>query len=248
MSNAITEFIDGLPKAELHLHIEGTLEPEMVFTLAERNRVNLSYSSVEALRAAYDFKNLQDFLNLYYQATRVLLTERDFHDLASAYLARARAQNIRHAEIFFDPQAHTRRGVPLAAIVEGIGAALDEASRSNGPTTRLIACFLRDLDAADAMRTLDSLLPWRAYCRRRTRFGGSEQPAREIRRDFLASPQARIPGGGPRRRGGASGLRDGRFGQARRGTHRSRRAGDRGPGTRRAPRPRAGSTHRLPAL
>ena len=162
MSNAIAEFIDGLPKAELHLHIEGTLEPEMVFTLAERNRVNLSYSSVEALRAAYDFKNLQDFLNLYYQATSALLTERDFHDLASAYLARARAQNIRHAEIFFDPQAHTRRGVPLAAIVEGIGAALDEASRSNGPTTRLIACFLRDLDAADAMRTLDSLLPWRA--------------------------------------------------------------------------------------
>ena len=119
-------------------------------------------SSVEALRAAYDFKNLQDFLNLYYQATRALLTERDFHDLASAYLARARAQNIRHAEIFFDPQARTRRGVPLAAIVKGIGAALDEASRSNGPTTRLIACFLRDLDAADAMRTLDSLLPWRA--------------------------------------------------------------------------------------
>ena len=112
------------------------------------------------MRAAYDFKNLQDFLNLYYQATRALLTERDFHDLASAYLARARAQNIRHAEIFFDPQAHTRRGVPLAAIVEGIGAALDEASRSNGPTTRLIACFLRDLDEDSARFVIFCTLTW----------------------------------------------------------------------------------------
>lgn len=163
MSSAVAEFIDGLPKAELHLHIEGTLEPEMVFTLAERNRVNLPYQSIEALRAMYDFKNLADFLDLYYQAIRVLVKERDFYDLASAYLARAREQNIRHAEIFFDPQAHTRRGVPLAAIVEGIETALDEASRSNGPTTRLIACFLRDLDVADSMRTLESLLPWRAH-------------------------------------------------------------------------------------
>jgi adenosine deaminase len=163
MSTTIAEFINGLPKAELHLHIEGALEPEMVFALAERNRVTLPYPSVEALRAAYDFESLQAFLDLYYQATRVLLTERDFHELASAYLARARGQNIRHSEIFFDPQAHTRRGVPLCAIVEGIGTALDEASRANGPTTRLIACFLRDLDAADAMRTLESLLPWRAH-------------------------------------------------------------------------------------
>ncbi len=161
MSNDTAKFIEGLPKAELHLHIEGTLEPEMVFELAERNRVAIPYPSVEMLREAYDFESLQDFLNLYYQSTNVLRTVRDFHDLARAYLARAREQNIRHAEIFFDPQAHTRRGVPLAAVVDGIGSALDEAACSNGPTTRLIACFLRDLDTTDAMKTLGALVPWR---------------------------------------------------------------------------------------
>ena len=161
MSNAIVQFIDGLPKAELHLHIEGALEPEMVFILAERNGVRLPYPSIEALCAAYNFQSLQDFLGLYYQATQVLLTERDFHDLTSAYLARARQQNIRHCEIFFDPQAHTRRDVPLAAVIEGLGAALDEAAHAGGPTTRLILCFLRDLDEAEAMKTLEAALPWR---------------------------------------------------------------------------------------
>ena len=160
MSNAIVHFIDGLPKAELHLHIEGALEPEMVFILAERNGVRLPYPCIEALRAAYNFQSLQDFLDLYYQATQVLLTERDFHDLASAYLARARQQNVRHCEIFFDPQAHTRRHIPLAAVIEGLGAALDEAAHAGGPTTRLILCFLRDLDEAEAMKTLEAALPW----------------------------------------------------------------------------------------
>lgn len=163
MSGSIEQFIDGLPKAELHLHIEGTLEPEMVFALAERNRIRLPYASVEALRAAYRFVDLQDFLNLYYQAAQVLVTEADFFDLTRAYLTRAAADSVRHAEIFFDPQTHTRRGVPMAAVVGGITAALAEAERERGLTSRLILCFLRDLDAADAMATLEAALPFRRH-------------------------------------------------------------------------------------
>ncbi len=157
---ATERYIVGLPKAELHLHIEGALEPEMVFALAERNRIALPYASVEALRRAYDFENLQDFLDLYYQATQVLLTAQDFHDLAASYLARARAENIRHTEIFFDPQAHLRRGVAFEAIMEGLTGALDAAAGAGGPTALLIMCFLRDLDEADAMATLDKARPW----------------------------------------------------------------------------------------
>lgn len=160
MSNAAQDFIAGLPKAELHLHIEGTLEPEMAFALAERNGVKLPYASVEAMRRLYDFQNLDDFLDLYYQATQALLTERDFYDLARAYLDRARDENVRHVEIFFDPQAHMRRGVPLGPVVEGLSAALNDAAREGGPTSRLIMCFLRDLDAADALATLEAARPW----------------------------------------------------------------------------------------
>ena len=160
MSNAAQDFIAGLPKAELHLHIEGTLEPEMAFALAERNGVKLPYASVEAMRRLYDFQNLADFLDLYYQATQALLTERDFYDLARAYLDRAREENVRHAEIFFDPQAHMRRGVPFGAVVEGLSAALNDAVREGGPTSRLLMCFLRDLDAADAVATLEAARPW----------------------------------------------------------------------------------------
>jgi adenosine deaminase len=163
VSGTIEHFIDGLPKAELHLHIEGTLEPEMVFALAERNRIKLPYASIEALRAAYRFTDLQDFLNLYYQAAQVLVTERDFFDLTRAYLARAAADGVRHAEIFFDPQTHTKRGVPLAAVIHGITGALAEAERERGLTSRLILCFLRDLDAADAMATLEAALPFRGH-------------------------------------------------------------------------------------
>lgn len=163
MSGTLDRFIDGLPKAELHLHIEGTLEPEMVFALAERNRVRPPYASVEALRAAYRFTDLQDFLDLYYQASQVLLAEADFFDLTRAYLVRAHAETVRHAEIFFDPQTHTRRGVPLAAVIGGITAALAEAERERGLTSRLILCFLRDLDAADAMATLEAALPFRRH-------------------------------------------------------------------------------------
>ena len=153
----LERFIQGLPKAELHLHIEGTLEPELCFALAARNDVALRFRSVEELRAAYRFQNLQDFLDLYYQGTSVLRTTRDFYDLTRAYLEKARQENVRHAEIFFDPQAHTRRGIPLGTVIEGIDGALREAE--GRVSTRLILCFLRDLSAEDALKTLADALP-----------------------------------------------------------------------------------------
>ena len=159
---AATEtFIAGMPKAELHVHLEGTLEPEMAFALARRNGVRLAYGSVDALRAAYRFTRLQDFLDIYYQGTSVLLTEQDFRDLTWAYLERARRDNVVHAELFFDPQAHTARGVPFPAIVRGIRRAQEEAETRLGVTSKLILCFLRHLDEADAERTLDEALPYR---------------------------------------------------------------------------------------
>jgi adenosine deaminase len=155
------EFIRGLPKAELHLHLEGTLEPEMMFALARRNGITLAYPSVEALRAAYDFGNLQDFLNLYYQGTKVLRERRDFYDLTWAYMEKAQRQAVAHAEVFFDPQAHTTRGVPFSDVIEGIDAALRDASTKLRITSKLILCFLRDRSAQDAMATLDEALPYR---------------------------------------------------------------------------------------
>lgn len=154
-------FIHGLPKAELHLHIEGTLEPELMFALAERNRVELPYASVEEVRSAYQFTNLQSFLDLYYQGTTVLLRERDFYELAFAYLRAAAAQNVRHAEIFFDPQAHTDRGVAFETVITGLIRALDDAEREWGLTSKLILCFLRHLSAESAMTTLEAAIPFR---------------------------------------------------------------------------------------
>ncbi len=149
-----------LPKAELHLHIEGTLEPEMMFELARRNGVSLPYPDAEAVRLAYKFSNLQSFLDVYYRACSVLIHERDFYDLTAAYLTRAREQGVRHVEIFFDPQTHTARGVKLETVVRGIGAALTEA-RQLGMTSHLIMCFLRDRSADDAMATLEQALAHR---------------------------------------------------------------------------------------
>jgi adenosine deaminase len=149
-----------LPKAELHLHIEGTLEPELMFELARRNGVRLPYPNAEAVRRAYRFTNLQSFLDVYYQACSVLINERDFYELTAAYLARAREQGVRHAEIFFDPQTHTARGVPLETVVSGIARALAEAEQC-GMTSHLIMCFLRDLSAEDAMATLEQALAHR---------------------------------------------------------------------------------------
>jgi adenosine deaminase len=149
-----------LPKAELHLHIEGTLEPELMFALAGRNGVSLRYADAAAVRRAYSFSNLQSFLDVYYQACSVLIHERDFYELTAAYLARAKRQGVRHAEIFFDPQTHTTRGVAFETVVGGIARALADA-RPLGMTSHLIMCFLRDLSADDAMATLEQALPHR---------------------------------------------------------------------------------------
>src|SRR5690625_222495 len=148
-----------IPKAELHVHIEGTLEPELAFDLARRNGITLPYAEVEALRAAYSFSDLQSLLNLYYELMDVLRTEEDFRDLPLAYLARAPSQRVRHAEIFFDPQAHTSRGVPFEVALEGITTALKTSEYEYGVSTALILCFLRDRPASEAMETLTAARP-----------------------------------------------------------------------------------------
>ena len=153
-------FIAALPKAELHLHIEGSLEPELMFELAQRNGVAIPFANVEEVRAAYAFSNLQDFLDIYYQGMGVLHTEQDFYDLTAAYLARAHADAVRHVEIFFDPQGHTARGVAFEIVITGITRALDDAEARFGMTSKLIMCFLRHLDEADAEATLDEALPY----------------------------------------------------------------------------------------
>jgi adenosine deaminase len=159
--NAITTFIEGLPKAELHLHIEGALEPGLMFEIGRRNAIELPFASVKGLRAAYRFRNLQDFLDIYYRGVQVLLTERDFYDLTWAYLEKAREQNVLHTEIFFDPQAHTGRGVPFATVIGGIHRALLDGREKLGISAKIIMCFLRHLDQDDAMETLDQALPYK---------------------------------------------------------------------------------------
>lgn len=161
MNNVSDDFIRSLPKAELHLHIEGTLEPELMFSLAQRNGVHLPYATVDALRAAYDFSNLQSFLDLYYAGAAVLQNEQDFYDLTMAYVQRALADEVRHAELFFDPQTHTARGVSLATVFSGIARALREARAGQGFSARLILCFLRHLSEDEALETLDAALPLR---------------------------------------------------------------------------------------
>ena len=155
------ELLIELPKAELHLHIEGTLEPELAFTMARRNQVDLPHEDEEALRRAYVFEDLQSFLDIYYAACSVLVTERDFYDLTWAYLLRAAGQGVRHAEIFFDPQTHTDRGVAFGTVVEGITRALEDGEANLRVTSRLIMCFLRHLSAEAAMATLEAALPYR---------------------------------------------------------------------------------------
>jgi adenosine deaminase len=153
-------FIAGLPKAELHMHIEGSLEPELMFALAKRNGVAIPFDSVEAVRAAYSFSNLQDFLDIYYQGADVLRTEEDFCDLACAYFERAAADNVVHAEIFFDPQTHTARGIAFDTVVSGLLAGMADAEARHGISSKLILCFLRHLDEADAFVTLEQARPW----------------------------------------------------------------------------------------
>ena len=153
----------GMPKAELHMHIEGSLEPELIFALAKRNGVQLAYASVDALRAAYAFTDLQSFLDIYYAGASVLLHEADFHDMAWAYLQKAAAENVRHAEIFFDPQTHTARGVSMAVIIKGLARAVARARAELGMSAALILCFLRHLSQADALATLEQALPYREH-------------------------------------------------------------------------------------
>ena len=152
--------ITGLPKAELHLHIEGSLEPELMFALAERNAIAIPYNSVEEVRAAYAFSNLQDFLDIYYAGAAVLRTEQDFHDLAMAYFARAAADGVIHAEIMFDPQTHTERGIAFATVIQGLLSAMARAEAEYAMTTRLILCFLRHLPEEAAFATLAEAEPW----------------------------------------------------------------------------------------
>jgi adenine deaminase len=158
-----SELARAIPKAELHIHIEGSLEPELIFALAQRNGVSLPYASVDALREAYAFTDLQSFLDIYYAGASVLLQEADFYDMAWAYFERAKADNVVHAELFFDPQTHTARGVPMATVIEGLSRACDDAREKLGITASLILCFLRHLSEEDAFATLEAALPFRPH-------------------------------------------------------------------------------------
>ena len=159
----VSQFIRNLPKAELHLHIEGTLEPELMLTLASRNGIPLPFTTAAEARAAYRFSNLDQFLDIYYRSMSVLVTREDFSDLTRAYLDRAAEQTVRHAEIFFDPQAHTGRGIEFATVLHGISDGLRYGRERHGITSRLIMCFLRHLDEADAMMTLERAMPLREW-------------------------------------------------------------------------------------
>jgi len=161
MSSPLSSLLRQMPKAELHIHIEGSLEPEMIFALAQRNGVTLPYDTVAALRAAYAFSDLQSFLDIYYAGASVLLTEQDFFDMTWAYLLRAQQDQVRHTEIFFDPQTHTERGVPFATAINGIDRALRQARTDLGISSGLIMCFLRHLSEEDALATLQQALPHR---------------------------------------------------------------------------------------
>lgn len=162
-TSALKSLIEKLPKAELHLHIEGTFEPELIFEIAQRNGISLKYKTVEEIRAAYEFTDLQSFLDIYYEAANVLITERDFYDLTWAYLQRVARQNVRHVEIFFDPQTHTERGIAFDTVIKGIHSALKDAQSKLHITSHLIMCFLRHLDADAAMRTLEQAIPYKDW-------------------------------------------------------------------------------------
>lgn len=158
----IADFIKGIPKAELHLHIEGTFEPELMFKIAKRNQIDIKYQSVDELKEAYNFNNLQDFLDIYYEGAGVLINEQDFYDMTWAYLQKVHSQNVLHAEIFFDPQTHTERGIEFKTIISGISRALKDAEQEFGMSTGLIMCFLRHLDEESAMNTLNQALEYKS--------------------------------------------------------------------------------------
>jgi adenosine deaminase len=161
ITDAQNKFIQAVPKAELHLHIEGSFEPELLFKIAERNGISIKYKTVEKLRNAYHFNNLQEFLDIYYEGANVLLHEQDFYDLTFAYLEKCREQNVVHTELFFDPQTHTQRGVSFETVVNGIQKALDKAKKEWGITSRLIPNFLRHLSEQEAIKTFNEALQFR---------------------------------------------------------------------------------------
>ncbi len=163
MNSQLESYLRRMPKAELHIHIEGSLEPELIFQLAQRNGVKLAYPNVQALRAAYAFNNLQSFLDIYYAGASVLLKEADFFDMAMAYYERASADNVVHAELFFDPQTHTERGVAMGTVINGLHRAGLEAKRRYGISSQLILCFLRHLSEDDALATLEAALPFKPH-------------------------------------------------------------------------------------
>ena len=157
------KFIAGLPKVELHLHIEGSLEPELMFELAQRNNIDIPFAHPDDVRAAYDFSNLQSFLDIYYQGAQVLVTARDFYDLTWAYMLRCKTDNVLHTELFFDPQTHTSRGVDFETVMTGITQALAKAETELGISSQLILCFLRHLDEASAFNTLQEAQAWKQH-------------------------------------------------------------------------------------
>ena len=157
----IIELIKKIPKAELHLHIEGSLEPELMFELSERNKIEIPFKSIDEIRAAYNFNNLQSFLDIYYQGSNVLIKQQDFFDLTWAYMLKCEKENIVHAEIFFDPQAHTNRGIEFGLVINGIYKALLKAEKELGISSKIIMCFLRHLDEEEAFKTLDQALTYK---------------------------------------------------------------------------------------
>ena len=161
--HSLESLIRKMPKTELHLHIEGTLEPELMFALAQRNHIPLRFKSVEEVRAAYDFHNLQSFLDIYYEGAAVLIHEQDFYDMTRAYLDKVAAENVKHVEIFFDPQTHTERGIAFETVIKGLHRALKDAEHLYGMSSHLIMCFLRHLSGDDAMQTLEDALPFKQW-------------------------------------------------------------------------------------
>lgn len=162
-NTSIEAFIKGIPKAELHLHIEGTFEPELMFEIAERNALKIDYANVAALKKAYRFNNLQEFLDIYYAGAAVLIEEQDFYDLTWAYLAKVHTENLVHTEIFFDPQTHTDRGIPFEIVIKGIRRALEDGKEKLGISYKLILSFLRHLNEASAFKTLEEAIPYRDW-------------------------------------------------------------------------------------
>ena len=159
----LNSFIEKMPKAELHIHIEGSFEPELIFEIAQRNKIKLKYQNVEEIREAYKFNNLQEFLDIYYAGANVLITQQDFYDLTMSYLKKAHKENVLHTEIFFDPQTHTDRGIAFETVVEGILAAMRDAENKYGITSLLILSFLRHLSEEEAFKTLEEALPWKEH-------------------------------------------------------------------------------------